>query len=91
MTVNESPMIVTADTKISEVLARYGDIADVMETLGIRRVAKYDVRKLAAKLLTVRRAAFVHRLSVDEMVASLQSAITSTHTQQAAAARSKPA
>lgn len=74
-----TPMLITPDTRISDVLARYGDIADVMETFGVKRVGKYNVRRLLAKALTVRRAAFAHRLPVDEMVSKLQAAISKVH------------
>jgi hypothetical protein len=72
-------MQVTPDTRISEVLKRYGDIADVMETFGVKRVGRYNFRRLLGKALTVRRAAFAHRISVEEMVHSLQSAIDKVH------------
>jgi hypothetical protein len=76
-------MQVTADTKISEVLKRYGDIADVMETFGVKRVGKYNFRRLLGKALTVKRAAFAHRITVDEMVHALQSAIDKVHADEA--------
>jgi len=31
---------ITKDTRVSEILAAYGDIADVMEVFGIKRVAR---------------------------------------------------
>ena len=80
---NAAPMRVTADTRIGDVLARYGDVADVMETLGVKRVARYDLRKLLAKALTVRRAAVVHRLDLEEMITRLQAAINRVHAGQA--------
>jgi hypothetical protein len=76
------PLVVTPETRISDVLERYGDIADVMETFGVKRVGRFDVRRLLGKLLTVRRAAAVHRLSVEEMVERLQSAIHRVHAAQ---------
>jgi hypothetical protein len=79
------PLQVTPDTKISEVLSRYGDIADVMEGLGVKRVGRFNVRRLIGKAITVRRAAFVHRLSVDEMVSTLQTAIDRVHAQESVA------
>jgi hypothetical protein len=78
----EGPMQVGPNTKIADVLKRYGDIADVMETLGVKRVGRFDIRKLLGKAITVRRAAFVHRLTVEEMVAALQTAIDRVHAEQ---------
>lgn len=75
-------LVVTPETKIAEVLSQYGDIADVMETFGVKRVGRYNVRRLLGKALTVRRAAFVHRLSVEDMVGTLQSAIDRVHERQ---------
>jgi hypothetical protein len=77
-------LIVTPDTRISDVLARYGDIADVMETLGVKRVGRFNVRRLLGKAITVRRAAIVHRLTTDEMVNALQEAIDRVEAREAA-------
>jgi hypothetical protein len=33
-------MEITKDTKVADILARYGDIADVMEALGVKRSAR---------------------------------------------------
>ena len=46
-------MIITKDTRVSSILEEYGDIADVMEAFGVKRVGRYSVRKLATKALTV--------------------------------------
>ena len=37
-------MEITKDTRVSDILKNYGDIADVMEVLGVKRVARYSVR-----------------------------------------------
>jgi hypothetical protein len=66
---------VTPETKIADVLSRYGDVASIMETLGVKRVAGFDVRRLLGKLITVKWAARVHGLPLEEMVGRLQSAI----------------
>lgn len=68
-------MEVTKDTKVSDILREYGDIAEVMEVFGIKRVAGYNFRKFITKALTVERAAQVHRVPVDEFLATLQTAI----------------
>lgn len=70
-------MEITKDTKISEILKTYGDIADVMEVFGIKRAGRYDVRSFLAKALTVEWAARVHRVPLDEFLAILRKAIAS--------------
>jgi len=66
---------ITKDTKVSDILREYGDIAEVMEVFGIRRVARYSVRRFITKALTVERAAAVHRVPLDEFLATLRSAV----------------
>ena len=85
MTTNgdDGPLQVTAETRIGDVPARYGDIADVMESLGVKRVGRFDVRRLVGKILTVRWAAKAHGLPLDEMVRRLQTAIDQVHRTQA--------
>lgn len=68
-------MEITKDTKVSAILAEYGDIADVMEVFGVKRVGKYSFRRMLTKALTVERAAFVHRVPVDEFIDTLNEAI----------------
>jgi hypothetical protein len=68
-------MNITKDTKVSNILKEYGDIADVMEIFGVKRVGKYSVRRLLTKALTVERAARVHKVPLDEFLDKLQKAI----------------
>lgn len=68
-------MEITKDTKVSEILKEYGDIAAVMETFGIKRVAGYDIRKFVTKALTVEWAARVHRVPLDEFLTTLRTAV----------------
>ena len=68
-------MDITKDTKVSEILKEYGDIAAVMETFGIKRVAGYDIRKFITKALTVEWAARVHRVPLDEFLTTLRAAV----------------
>ena len=70
----EENMEITKDTRVSEILDEYGDIADVMEVFGVKRVSEYSVRRLLTKALTVERAARVHRVPLDEFLATLQQA-----------------
>ena len=70
-------MIITKDTRVSNILEEYGDIADVMEVFGIKRVARYSIRALAAKAVTVEWAAHIHRVPLDEFLAILEKATSS--------------
>lgn len=68
-------MEITKDTKVSDILREYGDIADVMEVFGIKRVGGYSLRKFITKAITVERAAKIHREPLDEFLATLHTAI----------------
>ena len=68
-------MDITKDTKVSDILHEYGDIAEVMELFGIRRVAGYNIRKFITKALTVERAAKVHRVPLDKFLTTLRTAV----------------
>ena len=67
-------MEITKDTRVSDILDEHGDIADVMEVFGVKRVSEHSVRRLLTKALTVERAARVHRVPLDEFLATLQQA-----------------
>ncbi len=68
-------MEITKDTRVSDILDKYGDIADVMEVLGVKRVSRYSFRRMLTKVITVERAAFVHRVPLDEFLEKLHQAI----------------
>ena len=68
-------MKITKDTKVSAILQEYGDIADVMEVFGVKRVARYSLRRMITKALTVENAARVHRVPLDEFLETLNSAV----------------
>ncbi len=68
-------MEITGDTKVSAILREYGDIAEVMETFGIKRVRGSRVRRVVAKAITVKWAAKIHRVPLDEFLFSLRSAV----------------
>jgi virulence-associated protein VapD len=67
---------ITKDTKVSAILQEYGDIADVMEVFGVKRVGRYSLRRMITKALTVERAARVHRVPVDEFVDTINKAVS---------------
>ncbi len=68
-------MEITNKTKVSDILHEYGDIAEVMEVFGIKRVAGYNIRKFLTRALTVERAAKVHRVPLDEFLTTLRTAV----------------
>ncbi len=68
-------MEITKDTRVSAILEKYGDIAEVMEIFGVKRVARYSFRRMLTKALTVERAAFVHRVPLDEFLEKLRQAV----------------
>ncbi len=68
-------MQITKDTRVSAILEEYGDIADVMEVFGIKRVRRYSLRMLAAKAVTVEWAARIHRVPLNEFLDILERAI----------------
>ena len=68
-------MEITKDTKVSDILQEYGDIAEVMEVFGVKRVAGYSIRKFITKALTVEWAARVHRVPLDEFLVTLRKAV----------------
>ncbi len=68
-------MEITKDTSVSDLLEEYGDIADVMELFGVKRVGRYSLRRLLTKALTVEWAARIHRVPLDEFLEILHKAI----------------
>ncbi|HET6444356.1 MAG TPA: DUF1858 domain-containing protein [candidate division Zixibacteria bacterium] len=70
-------MEITKDTRVSDILKEYGDIAPVMEVFGVKRVGRYSVRRMLTKALSVETAARVHRVPLDEFIATLNKAVAS--------------
>lgn len=70
-------MEITKDTRISEILEHYGDIADVMEVFGVKRAGRYSLRTFLAKALMVEWAARVHRVPLAEFLEILRKAVAS--------------
>jgi len=69
-------MEITKDTKVSEILREYGDIADVMEVFGVKRVARYSFRSFITRAITVERAAKIHHVPLDEFLDILHTAVS---------------
>lgn len=70
-------MEITKDTRVADILTEYGDIANVMEIFGVQRVGRYSIRRLAARALTVERAARLHHVPLGEFLEILNRAIAS--------------
>ena len=68
-------MKITKGTRVSDILNEYGDIADVMEIFGVNRVGRYSLRRLLGKVLTVKVAALIHRVPLDEFLNILDKAV----------------
>ena len=68
-------MEITKDTRVSEILEKYGDIADVMEIFGVKPVAGYSFRRMLTKIISVELAARVHRVPLDEFLVTSKKAV----------------
>ena len=68
-------MEITKDTRVSEILKEYGDIADVMEVFGVKRVGRFSLRSLLGKILSVKTAARIHKVPLDEFLSILDKAV----------------
>jgi hypothetical protein len=68
-------MEINKNTRVSDILKEYGDIADVMEVFGVKRVGRYSFRKMLTKIIRVKHAAFVHRVPLDEFLQMLHNAV----------------
>ncbi len=68
-------MKITNNTRVSDILKEYGDIADGMEIFGVQRVGRYSLRGILGKVLTVKIAARVHRVPLDEFLSILDKAV----------------
>jgi len=73
-------MEITKDTRVSEILEEYGDIADVMEVFSVQPVGRYSLRAFLSKALTVKTAARIHRVPLDEFLSILEKAVQGGNT-----------
>jgi hypothetical protein len=65
---------ITKDTRVSDILTEYGDIAEVMEVFGVNRVGPFSIRKFITRFITVKIAARVHHVPLDEFLSILETA-----------------
>jgi len=70
-------MEINLDTRVYDILKEYGDIAEVMEVFGVKRVGPYSIRRILTRFITVKRAAFVHRVPPDNFLKMVQNAVNS--------------
>jgi hypothetical protein len=68
-------MTITKDTRVFDILEKYGDIVDVMQAFGIKPVGKHSARRLITRVITVERAAKIHKVPLDDFLALLNKAI----------------
>lgn len=70
-------MKITQKTYVSEILKEHGDIAGIMEIFGVKRVGGYGFRKFITRFITVKTAAFIHRVPLDKFLGMIETAIPS--------------
>ena len=68
-------MEITQDTRVSDILKEYGDIADVMEIFGVKRVGGYSLRRILTRMISVKWAARVDRVPLDKFLTQVQQAV----------------
>jgi len=68
-------MEINQDTRVSAIIKEYGDIADVMEVFGVKRVGRYSIRRILTRIIKVKHAAWVHRVPLDEFLQMLDRAV----------------
>ncbi len=67
-------MEITKKTRVFDILDEYGDIADVMEVFGLKRVGPYSLRRVITKFISVEKAARIHKVPLDVMLENLAKA-----------------
>jgi hypothetical protein len=68
-------MTITEKTYVSDILKEYGDIAQVMEIFGVKRVGGFGFRRFLTRFITVKTAAFVHRVPLDNFIGMVETAV----------------
>jgi len=61
-------MKITKNTRVSDILRKYGDNADVMELFCAKRVGRYSLRALVAKVNTMKWVARIHNVPLDKFI-----------------------
>ena len=68
-------MKITEKTRVYDILKEYGDIAEVMEIFGVRRVGGFGFRKFLARFISIKIAARVHRVPLENFIGMVETAI----------------
>jgi hypothetical protein len=68
-------MEITGKTRVYDILKEYGDIAEVMEIFGVRRVGGFGFRKFLARFISIKTAARVHRVPLKNFIGMVETAI----------------
>ena len=68
-------MKITKNTMVSDILKEHGDIAEIMEIFGVKRVGSFGFRKFLTKFISVRTAAFVHNVPLNGFIRMVENAI----------------
>ena len=71
----QNTMEITEKTYVSDILKEYGDLAEVMEIFGVKRVGGYGLRRFITRFITVKTAAFVHRVPLENFIGMVETAI----------------
>jgi hypothetical protein len=71
-------MDINLNTRVYDIIKEYGDIAEVMEVFGVKRVGPFSLRRILTRFITVKRAAFVHRVPPDNFLKMVQNAVYSS-------------
>ncbi len=68
-------MKITEKTRVCDILKEFGDIAEVMEIFSVRRVGGFGFRKILARFITIKTAARVHRVPLENFIGMVETAI----------------
>jgi hypothetical protein len=68
-------MQITKDTKVYDIITKYGDIAGIMRMFHVKPVASFRIRKFLTRFITVKWAARVHRVPLDKFLKEIKEAV----------------
>jgi len=74
-------MKITEKTMVSDILKEHGDIAEVMEIFGVKKVGGYGFRKFLTQFISMKTAAFVHRVPLKPFIRMVEKAIEKKNSQ----------
>ena len=72
-------MKINKDTRVYDIIKEYGDMAEVMEVFGVKRVGPISIRRIITRFLTVKNAAKFHKVPLDDFLQMLNQAIESSN------------